>query len=122
MNENLLIYLLSISEGVQAILVIFGGIGCFSGALLFIKGSLEEDAGAKEIALANRRSAKRLIAPGVLLCALAALIPAPGSIIKAYLMVEGRRVVTAENAEQAAKDLGAKLDRLISAVDGKAED
>jgi hypothetical protein len=49
----------------------------------------------------------------------ATFIPDQKSVLRAYLMLEGSKVINAENAEVAIEDFGNKVDRLIDAIGDK---
>jgi hypothetical protein len=46
----------------------------------------------------------------------AAAVPSTESLLRAYVMVEGSKIVHAENAEAASKALLERVDKLIAAV------
>lgn len=116
-----LVYLLSVADGVSRVFIMLGLSSlfvCAACAMISIL-SMGED-GSKESAAAAK-ICKSLLAPALAATLISALIPNSDDMARAYLMVEGAEIVTAENAEAAAKAVGERLDKVIDALTKKAE-
>jgi hypothetical protein len=116
MENPWLIYFVSISENLHDALfalgiittVVFACIGVF-GAIV-MGDSRTPDA---ECAAHCKRWVYKAMYVGFPLILLGVLIPTTDTLIKAYVMVEGSKIVNADNAEVAAKEVTARVDRVL---------
>lgn len=131
MEQFFLIYLLSVSENVAHTLSM-GGNFCLGAALFTYGGGIAkwfasavpygsdiEKASARyrEVEPHNRKIAVRFGAVAGVLWLLGAMFPNTESVLKAYALIEGSKVINAENAEAAAEAVGKRFDRFLDIVD-----
>lgn len=113
-----MIYLLSILDGANAAGV---AIIALSAAAAFMCGLVclfsEYDKEDHQIATARKVGTVSAWAfAGAL--AFVALVPSSESLLRAYLMVEGSKIVTAQNAAKATAEIVKRVDTLISKIGG----
>jgi hypothetical protein len=117
--SNLLIYLLSVSDGLSSGLTgvsfILGG---FCGiAWLFISNYMTSCSGKEKEAYERMgKTVSITFRICIVTFLLGLLIPSQNGIIKAYFIVEGSKVANAKNAEEFAKELSKKADNLIEVL------
>lgn len=119
MSDGLLIYLLSISEGVSCMAFIAAVVLLIAALAIKFGPGVVAFMELKERPAKPTRSAKPCLIGAAVLGFVAAAIPSPKAILAAYLMVEGRKVATAENAEAAADAAMTRIDRVLDAIEGR---
>lgn len=133
MNDFWIIYFLSISESFSDVLRTLGYWMFFAPGVAYAVAMVAyaitiDGAGSRKEEIRDRRDSveKKMrsyifkIAPlGAAMLIGSSLLPSPRRVIQAYALIEGSKVVNAVNAEAAAKDFSAKIDKLIEAVGAK---
>lgn len=109
------IYLLSVIDGVSVMLwvltVMFTATGLI--ALVAFKDWMCSES-KREM---RGHLYPKLLKAGLTFAVLAALTPNTGSLVRAYAMTEGQKIVTAKNAEKVAHEAIKRVDRLIGALE-----
>lgn len=111
-----LIYLLSVSGSVVNVAVcifLIVGLGCLFASIFAMTGGCDDE---RERAVGY---VKRLATIAGIAAAVAALTPTGDSIMRAYLMVEGSKLVTAKNAEKVTDEIVKRVDKVIEQIGGK---
>lgn len=109
---NMLIYFLSIAGPAKILLMVMGGCATVLAGIVY--AVCRED--GKDDGAASARKVC-LWALGALCAGL--LVPHPQDVVQAYAMVEGAKVVTADNAEAAVDGAVKRVDALIEALGAK---
>jgi len=117
------VYALSVVDGLRHAAGVALGVACGVAVLMTI---------FSPIVLTELRTAEqaKLIAVGkwvakpvllALACAFAIVgfVPSTDSLLRAYLMVEGSKLVTAENAEKATGEIVKRIDKVIAQIGEK---
>lgn len=116
------VYLLSILDSARDALMtvtICGGVAILACGIgmLWVR-----DFGEREHKPENYLVARRAIKALSIACAVStvirAFIPSPDALLKSYLMIEGSKLVTAENAGKATEEIVKRVDTLISKIGG----
>ena len=113
MSDGMLVYLLSVMEGVHGAAIMVAGLGGMFCILCVMDVSTSV---TKELTRSEARSLAALKrSVPIVLCAvaIAALMPSQDALIKSYLMVEGSKVATADNAQKAVDGAMKRIDALI---------
>jgi hypothetical protein len=118
------IYLLSILDGLDGALggLVFASVVGLLGAVVapaFLHSmafNREDSEAAERSAVQIRPWRARCAVAMVVFTLVAAAVPSTESLLRAYVMVEGSKIVHAENAEAASKALLERVDKLIAAV------
>lgn len=124
-----LIYLISVADGVSTGACILGALAALGALVAQLTATgLSGDAAAHEgdrygrEAKAQAEGAARfvrvLFPAALVLLPLGLLTPSTDAMLKAYLMVEGSKIVNAKNAETTTKEIVKRVDRLIDAITG----
>lgn len=124
MNDWVLVYILSVADGLSSCLGFLAfASGCalalsFSPHWWFTLSKLEEEHRDRTLANAAKLRPKLLIA--FLAClGVATLLPSMSDLTRAYVMVEGSKIVTAENATKATAEIVKRVDELIGKIGEK---
>jgi hypothetical protein len=119
----MIVYLLSILDGVSGFLtgvVVTSLIAVFVlGLFTPLMGEVWRDADAAQVRSTAFSWAKRGIAAAVVAGLLGALTPTTETLLRAYVMVEGSKLVNAPNAQKAADEILKRVDALIGKVGSK---
>jgi len=122
----MIVYLLSILDGVSGFLtgvVILSTIGAFLLAFFApMMADVWQNADSAQVRSTAFLWAKRAIGAAVVAGLLGALTPTTETLLRAYVLVEGSKLVNAPNAQKAADEIMKRVDSLIGKVGGKARD
>lgn len=118
MGEAFLIYALAVSGNIGTALTILGVcaavVTLFATVVIYSDGTQETKDGWKPWLM-------RLLPAGITIALLGAAIPSAGDIMRAYAMIEGAKIVNAQNAEEVGKQVGARMDRFLKALEKRAQ-
>lgn len=127
-----MIYLLSILDGLNGTAIwlsIVSGIGALAWTIAYFVASAADDSAAKSgalyprsqgpivlptIAPARLAMAKRLGTASIALAIVAGFVPSRDALIRAYLMVEGSKLVTADNAQKTTEEIVKRIDAVLA--------
>jgi hypothetical protein len=126
-RNNMIIYLLSIMDRVSTVVFSFFMATVTVMALCLIIGAVAGSIGAEENDEGAKRTGKTMLGYAfkwmlpmvIVFSVLTALVPTKRDVIISYVMVEGNKIATAENAEALMKDVGGKVDGFIKALNGE---
>ncbi len=98
-----MIYVLSILDGLQCGIVVLALLAAVFG---MISAAQEDDLAAM----------RRPFGLAVALVLIASLMPTQESLTRAYLMTEGAKVITAQNAEKAIAEMTKRIDKVLEVL------
>lgn len=115
-----MIYLLSILDKISTVVgavsivtaIIFGIVMIFAIAMLDLDYNMKDQRFSSVTKMLKITGVVSL-ATAILSC----FIPTQTSLMKAYLMLEGNKIVNAENSTKFANEVGNKVDNLINVID-----
>jgi hypothetical protein len=118
--DYVLIYLLStrlfhMVEGLSVVTLI----GLAVAVILTTIASMGERDDSREVITAKtvRSAAKKIAVIAAICLTVCSLVPSRKGLIQAYLIVEGTKIVNAENADKALEVFNKKIDKLIEVLD-----
>lgn len=115
MTNWFLVYVLSVLDGLNTTVEVFAFLTGLGLALsLFSEPILEtlSDGTQEDV----RRWRPRIALACVACAVVAAVLPNTSDLLKAYVLVEGSKLVTAENAQTATQEIVKRVDALIGAI------
>ena len=127
------VYLLSIIDGVKGLFMIIAGIGTALLIVLSIAAALTRDLikdFPKSDSLNKWKSELKVYCIGIIISLIAitislppsVLIPTQESLVKSYLILEGKDLATSENVEKVFQRLDEKTDKLIGTLESSEEE
>ncbi len=129
MYEVGLMYLIAIGEGIRYTMDIVGKWAVAVGLIYYCifkitywitisntsNNKYAEEHAIKEPKILNRFYYS--LAIGCLCWTIGALFPTPENILKAYAIIEGSKIINAENTEKVAEAVGARFDKFMDIID-----
>jgi hypothetical protein len=119
-----LIYLVAIADGVNGMFFAGAVMSAMvsAGCVITIFSNVDKW-GEPELKAAGERWLKKAVPFAVACAIVSALLPTTDRLLRAFLMVEGSKLVTAENAEKATGEIVKRIDKALELMTGtKAED
>ena len=137
MDNFFTIYLLSIVDGLGSALAGAGGIVGFISLIVLVilhlvrlaraaeRQSYRDSNDNEHVAKAFDsfiKLSKTTTIVGLIVFSLGYLMPNRRALVEAYVIVEGSKLVTAENTEKMGEAIAARFDKVLSIIEGKAVD
>lgn len=127
-----LIYLLSISDNVSSVLngagnwCFFLALGLYAACHVRLWATIDNEPASKVAQLTERHDAREPVVRkfsitvgviGIVLWLSSTIFPSVENVLKAYALIEGSKVINADNAELAAEAIGKRFDKFLDIVD-----
>lgn len=114
MNNVFLIWALAALPNFGSAIAILGGVMILVSIFIFMFSHEYSESEPSSSRL--RKISLFTIVSGILFFVLGWLVPRQNDIVKAYLMIEGSKIITADNAEEASKEIIKKVDIVLDGV------
>lgn len=101
-----MIYFISILDGLNSTLIAVATFATIACVVLLVCMFIERMEDLKV-------PCKWVAAVAVVSAILSALVPSTESLLKAYLLVEGSKIITADNAQEASKEILKRVDNML---------